>query len=72
MAGQAESLVAEGEAMTMRAVLLALTLLAGATNCPAEPPAKPKPSPTKLQEDDPGWDCETMGDKKCGPDWHKQ
>lgn len=58
----------------MKAVLLTLTLLAGATNCPAEPPPdRPsKPSPNKLQEDDEGWNCETMGDNKCGPNWHKQ
>lgn len=58
----------------VRASLVALSLLAGATNCPPDPPPdRPtKPSPTKLQEDDEGWDCETMGDKHCGPNWHKQ
>jgi hypothetical protein len=48
----------------VRAILLSLALLAGATNCPAEP--APKPS-TKCQEDDPCWNCHTMGNKKCGP-----
>lgn len=23
--------------------------------------------PKKIQEDDPRWDCKTMGNKKCGP-----
>jgi len=23
--------------------------------------------PAKIQEDDPRWDCKTMGNKKCGP-----
>ena len=27
---------------------------------------KPIPQPT-IQEDDPGWDCHTMGNRICGP-----
>lgn len=30
----------------------------------------PQPAPTstaQLQEDDPGWDCATMGNRVCGP-----
>ena len=48
----------------VRAVLLTLALLAGATNCPAEPAPKPT---TKCHEGDACWNCKTMGNKKCGP-----
>lgn len=33
-----------------------------------EPPRVQLPhSQTQLQEDDPGWDCRTMGNRVCGP-----
>lgn len=35
---------------------------------PTDP--KPLPSPTPIvhiEEDDPGWDCNTMGNRLCGP-----
>jgi hypothetical protein len=50
----------------MKATLLTLALLLTASGCPQENPQKPAPS-KKLQEDDPQWDCRTMGDKHCGP-----
>lgn len=43
--------------------------LAGAillfTACSASTATK---APTHLEEDDPGWDCHTMGNRTCGPD----
>lgn len=55
-----------------RTLALALALILGTTACEPPPEHKPTPTkPTKLQEDDPGWNCTTMGDKKCGPNWGK-
>jgi hypothetical protein len=48
----------------VKSALLALALLAGATNCPAQPDSKPT---TACHEGDTCWDCKTMGNKKCGP-----
>jgi hypothetical protein len=31
------------------------------------PKATEKVAPRKIQEDDPGWDCRTMGNRICGP-----
>jgi hypothetical protein len=52
----------------VRAALLALVVVLAAQDC--SPPDQPPPSPTqtrKCQEDDPCWNCHTMGDRKCGP-----
>ena len=48
----------------MRAAIFTLAILLTATGCPQETPHKPQP--TQRQEDDPGWDCHTDGDKQCG------
>lgn len=31
-------------------------------------PATPTPIPS-ISEDDPNWNCLTMGNRQCGPDW---
>ena len=33
----------------------------------ASPEPKPKPKPPTIQEDDPRWNCSTMGNRQCGP-----
>lgn len=33
-----------------------------------EPEPAPALTPEPIHEDDPGWDCHTMGNKVCGPD----
>lgn len=45
------------------AVTLAITL----TTSQCEPPDQNQQPTTKCAEDDPCWDCRTMGDKRCGP-----
>jgi len=51
----------------VRTALLALSILLGASACPAAPADKPAPTKTtRCEEDQPCWDCRTMGNKKCG------
>lgn len=49
---------------------IALGAYAGTTDGPVKPVNTPTvtvtASPT-IHEDDPGWDCETMGNRVCGP-----
>lgn len=48
---------------------VSLGILTGcSTNAPTPEPVKATPEPAKVQitEDDPRWDCHTMGNKKCG------
>jgi hypothetical protein len=40
-----------------------IALLATTAACATNAPTAPK----TLQEDDPGWDCHTMGNRICGP-----
>lgn len=61
--------------MSWRGLLISWAIVAavafGAGARFAEPaPASPRVAPATtipLQEDDPGWDCHTMGNRVCGP-----
>lgn len=51
----------------MSALVLTFAILLAASGCPQETPA---PGPTQkagCNEDQPCWNCKTMGNKRCGP-----
>ncbi len=53
------------------ALALGLAILVGCAVAPDPAPVAPTttaPAPVALQEDDPGWDCQTMGNEQCGPE----
>lgn len=53
--------------MFVTAVGLALALVLGGCS-PASGPAQPTQSVAACQEDQPCWDCSTMGNRQCGPE----
>jgi hypothetical protein len=48
----------------LRSALIALLVLGGVLGVTATPDAK---RPHHIEEDEPGWDCTTMGNRICGP-----
>lgn len=54
------------------AFALGLAILVGCAVAPdpvAPTPVTTAPAPAAaIQEDDPGWDCQTMGNRQCGPE----
>ena len=53
---------------TARAATFAIGILFGfAAGLPAGPLLIAQAQAAPIQEDDPGWDCRTMGDLECGP-----
>ena len=46
----------------MRAAILTLALLLTASGCPQEPTKQPT---TSCHEEDPCWNCKTMGNRRC-------
>jgi hypothetical protein len=55
-----------GLAIVVTCALLSIALDLHTLASPPSP-SSPAVTPAPLQEDDPGWDCATMGDKLCGP-----
>lgn len=53
-----------GHRIMARMVFAILATLAFASGCSST--TRP-PVPTVITEDDPRWDCETMGNRICGP-----
>lgn len=51
----------------MRAFVLVAVLLLTASKCPAEEQHHKQTPAATCHEDEPCWDCKTMGNKTCGP-----
>jgi hypothetical protein len=77
------ALITRTRAAAVLAGLLALLFLAGAATVSAvRADATPHPATTvtvtvgdsngddRIDEDEPGWDCRTMGNRVCGTDTH--
>ena len=52
---------------THRITLTVGVLISAAIGVPLAGPTIAISHATAIQEDDPGWDCRTMGDRICGP-----
>lgn len=49
--------------------MFTVLLMAAGLMMPASPPS-PGPAVSSCEEDQPCWDCTTMGNRICGPDWY--
>lgn len=65
MTRDARRLVVFGVVVAVLAVANAMAVTGG-WYCP-HPEPEPEPTLTRIHEDEPGWNCRTMGNRACGP-----
>jgi hypothetical protein len=51
-------------------LVLAAGLAASIAGLILAPHHRPAPRMARITEDDPRWDCDTMGNRVCGPRWN--